>query len=116
MKKSLVFLVVGMLCGPALWAQSIDRKEYNKGKNLFSDKCHVCHGKLGDGNGPAAGSLSSRPANFTNPKFWTNNVEKKIADTIRSGSEEMPPFNLTPDQIRAIIFYMEHTFKKEGKG
>jgi len=54
MKKILVFSVVGMLLGTSLWAKSIDQTEYKKGQDLYSDKCHICHGKRGEGNGPGA--------------------------------------------------------------
>ncbi len=94
-----------MLLGTAGEAQSIDTGEYDKGKNLYNDKCHICHGKRGDGKGPAAAALSPRPANFTDPKFWQNFNDNMIADTVRNGHGAMPPFGLTPDQIKAIIFY-----------
>lgn len=112
MKKILVFFVVGMLSGTALWAQSAERSEYDKGKNLYNDKCHICHGKLGEGNGPAAVAFNPRPANFTDPKFWQNFNDAMIEDTIRKRHGMMPAFDLSPDEIKAMIFYMEHTFKK----
>jgi mono/diheme cytochrome c family protein len=113
MKKILLFFVVGMLLGTtALWAKGTDKTEYRKGQDLYNDKCHICHGKRGDGNGPGAVAFNPRPANFTDPKFWQNFSEAMIADTIRSGHGMMPAFDLTPDQIEAIIFYMQHTFKK----
>jgi mono/diheme cytochrome c family protein len=116
MKRILPFFVFGMLLGTGLGAQSSDKSEYQKGEDLFNDKCHLCHGKRGDGNGPAAVAFSPRPANFTDPKFWQNFNEAMIADTIRKGHGMMPAFDLAPDQIKAIIDYMEHTFKKGGKG
>lgn len=114
MKEILVFFVVGMLLTTVSLAQSAERSEYDKGKNLYNDKCHICHGRRGDGNGPGAVAFSPRPANFTDPKFWQEFNDAKIADTIRNGHGIMPAFNLTPDQIKAIIDYLEHTFKKES--
>ncbi len=35
-----------------------------KGKELFSQNCSVCHGEKGDGHGPAAAALNPSPANF----------------------------------------------------
>jgi len=50
------------------------------GRKLFLQNCAVCHGDKGDGNGPAAGGMATKPANFLNlehssmygpgEKFW----------------------------------------------
>ena len=42
-----------------------------KGKALFEGKgtCFNCHGKTGEGNGPAGAILNPSPRNFTNCKF-----------------------------------------------
>jgi mono/diheme cytochrome c family protein len=115
MKKNLVFLVFGMLLATVLLAQSAVASEYDLGEKLYSDKCHICHGKRGDGKGPGGVAFNPPPANFTNPKFWQGDVHKKISDTIQNGHAPMPAFDLPRDQIKAIIYYMEHTFKKERK-
>lgn len=112
MKKNLVFLMVGMLWATVVLAQGNGKSEYRKGQDLFNDKCRLCHGKLGNGDGPAAVAFNPRPKNFTDPKFWQNFSDAMIEDTIRNGHGSMPGFDLSPDQIKAIIFYMEHTFKK----
>ncbi len=114
MKKIFSCAITGMLLGIALLqAENIKGSEYDRGKNLYNSKCLICHGVKGDGKGPAAASFSPRPANFTNPKFWENNVNQKIADTIKNGYGIMPAFDMKPDEIKAIINYMAQTFKKE---
>jgi hypothetical protein len=52
------------------------------------------------------------PVDFTNSKFWQVDFEKKIEDTIKKGKEMMPAFDLETDEIKVIIWYMSHTFKK----
>ncbi len=115
MKGIFLFLVAGMLLATVSLARSAERSEYDRGEKLFNDKCHICPGRRGDGNGPAAVALSPRPADFTDPKFWQNFNEAMIADTIRKGHGMMPAFDLSPVQIKAIIDYMEHAFKKAGR-
>ena len=82
------------------------------GKKIYEGKCLFCHGINGNGNGPAAASLSPKPADFNNPKFWREFDEKKMKDVIRSGRGMMPAFDMKPDEIQAIIDYMTRTFKK----
>ena len=104
MGKSFVGVLVGMFLLVALWSVSgALGDEYSRGKNLYEGKCQICHGADGKGDGPAAAALSPRPANFTDPRFWGNNVVKKIEDTIHTGKGAMPSFNLNQDEIKSII-------------
>jgi mono/diheme cytochrome c family protein len=91
-------------------ARSSEGNEYEKGKTLYKNKCQFCHGMTGDGKGPAAEPLLGHPVAFIDPTFWAADVEKKIEDTIKKGKEMMPAFNLNPAEIKAIIWYMSHTF------
>jgi mono/diheme cytochrome c family protein len=84
----------------------------DSGKRVYEDKCALCHGRNGKGDGPAAAALSPRPADFNSSKFWQSTSDKKIADTIRNGHGVMPAFNLTADQIQAVIDYLKQSFKK----
>jgi cytochrome c5 len=106
-------IVAGFLGAAPLLAQSSEVKEYDKGKTLYMDKCQFCHGMKGDGKGPAAESLLGHSVDFTNSKFWQEGIEKLIEYTIKNGKQMMPAFNLSQDDIKAIISYMSHTFKKE---
>jgi len=113
MRRSLVCAIVGLMLGIGLWwAISPAAAEYERGKVLYGDKCQLCHGLKGNSKGPAAASFTPKPSDFTNPKFWRENNEKRIAETIRKGQGPMPAFDLKPDEIQAIIDYMSHAFGK----
>jgi len=113
MKRVFWCAVVVMFLGAApLLSESVEGDEYGKGETLYKNKCQFCHGMRGDGKGPAAEPLLGHPVDFTNSKFWQDDVQKKIEDTIKKGKEMMPAFDLTPDDIKAIIGYMSHTYKK----
>jgi cytochrome c5 len=112
-KRILVCAVFVMFLGAApLLAKSVEGNEYGKGKTVYRNKCQFCHGLRGDGKGPAAEPLLGHPVDFTNSRFWQDDVKKKIEDTIKKGKEMMPAFDLVPDKIKAIFWYMSHTFKK----
>ena len=114
MERILGYAVVGfLLAATFLSAQNGVADEYARGKKLYSTHCQICHGIKGDGNGPAAVTLSPPPADFTKPSFWQNDVDKKITETILHGHGPMPAFNLKPEEIKAIINYMSHTFKRD---
>ena len=112
MKGIFVSMFAGLFLGVAfLGAESTKGNEYAQGKKLYTDKCQICHGVNGRGDGPAASALSPKPANFTDPKFWQGDVDKKITDTIENGHGMMPAFNLKPGETKGIIDYLTQTFK-----
>jgi mono/diheme cytochrome c family protein len=82
-----------------------------QGQDIYNDKCAICHGQGGTGNGPVGAVFSPSPTNFTNPGFWQGNVDQKIADAIENGHGPMPAFTLSSSQIRAVIAYMKQKFK-----
>jgi putative copper export protein/mono/diheme cytochrome c family protein len=41
-----------------------------RGQVLFGQSCAACHGPQGDGNGPLAGGLRTKPADLTMPHLW----------------------------------------------
>ncbi|MEJ2363268.1 MAG: cytochrome c [Deltaproteobacteria bacterium] len=112
MAKTVLYVLVGLFLGITLLeARGNAGSEYAEGKNLYVSKCKICHGIKGDGKGPAAFALNPKPQNFTDPAFWQKDVEEKITTTITKGKGSMPAFQLKPGEIKAIIYYISHTFK-----
>ena len=98
----LVFVLFAGLSSPA---------EEVQGKDLYMQKCQLCHGKDGDGKGSAATFLGSKPADFTDAKFWKDHSEKDISEVILNGKGEMPAFDMPSGEIKALVSYLSH-FKK----
>ena len=77
MKEAGLTILVLLLLFPAIsTAKGVDidaiknpvtasKDSLNRGQNLFVEKCAVCHGEKGDGNGPAAESFEIPPWSFT---------------------------------------------------
>ena len=92
------------------WADSL----LDQGKTIYDANCLLCHGQNGKGDGIAAAALNPKPADYTKPSFWTSDAAQHIASTIKSGKGQMPPFALDDASIKAVIYYIEHTFKPAG--
>jgi mono/diheme cytochrome c family protein len=65
-------------------------KDFDRGGNLYKQNCWMCHGKLGKGDGPAAGALSTpSPAVVGVLKGKEYNAALR---TIMDGRGDMPAF------------------------
>jgi mono/diheme cytochrome c family protein len=115
MKKLGIWVIGGLFLGSGVfWGPSLVGAQSGAGQGVYSDKCAICHGQDGKGNGPGAAVFSPSPADFTSPAFWQNTSNAKITDTIENGHGPMPSIDLSPSQIKAVIEYMSQTFKSAG--
>ena len=114
MSKRNSYSVLAILIAAILFTSSFAYgSEYDKGKALYDEKCMICHGANGKGDGPAAAALSPPPKDFNRPEFWNQkNVKEVITNQVKKGKGAMPAFSLSDDEIKAIIDYMSHAFKK----
>lgn len=88
-----------------------------KGWNTYVEKCAVCHGEEGKGDGPAAKTMLPRPRNFTktNYKFRTTAsgalpMREDLLKVITQGvpGTAMPPFgHLSEDTRRSLVEVIE---------
>ena len=79
-----------------------------RGKQVFDEKCAVCHYADSDAKkiGPGLKGLSKRGT------FTVNNnkvTDESLKTWIENGDTLMPPFKdvLTPDQIKDVIAYVK---------
>ena len=72
-----------------------------EGKKIYEGKgtCVNCHGKLGDGNGPAGAVLNPGPRNFTNCKFHKKRKDGELFWIIKHGSPGTGMVSLNPSAI-----------------
>jgi len=82
-----------------------------KGRELFDGNCVTCHGRLGQGDGPAAGTMNPRPRNFTSPDGWTNGpwipaIYKTLSEGVKGTS--MASFDYLRKRDRmALVHYVQ---------
>ena len=54
-------------------------------EQIFTQRCSVCHGMNGKGDGPGAAALNPKPRNYTDPKWQASVTDDHIAKTIVEG-------------------------------
>jgi mono/diheme cytochrome c family protein len=113
MRRMFAFVIAGLVLGLGFWnIRGIEASDYQRGKDIYENKCQMCHGLKGDGNGPAAAAFHPKPTSFTDSKFWKQkDIDKTITRTIEHGRGMMPPMGLNPDQMKAVIDYLSYAFK-----
>ena len=89
-------------------------------KALYAQRCTMCHGVQGQGDGPAAANLNPKPRNYTDPVWQGKTSDAHIAQIIIGGGPSvgmsaMMPGN--PDlrdkpQIVAELVKIVRGFKK----
>jgi mono/diheme cytochrome c family protein len=90
-----------------------------EGKAIFEGKgtCVNCHGKDGDGNGPAGKVLNPGPRNFTNCKFHKKRKDGEMMWVIKNGSPgtgmvPLIPATISEEEGWKVIAY-ERSFCKD---
>jgi mono/diheme cytochrome c family protein len=76
------------------------------GKQIYGNRCALCHGADGDGKG-----VIMQTAPF-GADFWKANDDAAISKTIVEGKGRMPAIPLSPEETKAVAEYMKSTFKK----
>jgi len=57
---------------------------------LYEQKCVICHGETGGGDGPAARVLTQKPADFTDDKRMSKVTDGELYWKISTGRGDMP--------------------------
>ena len=71
----------------AATAESVEQ-----GARLYREHCLVCHGEVGDGQGPWREKLSVDPADFTEQRMMGRMTDGEMFWKISKGRGEMPAF------------------------
>jgi hypothetical protein len=79
---------------------------------MMSDRCAVCHGENGDGQGPSAPSLNPPPRDFRDKKWQASVSDKTLASAIIDGGTAVglsasmpanPDLAGRPDVVAAMV-------------
>jgi mono/diheme cytochrome c family protein len=75
------------------------------GAQVYAQRCALCHGAAGAGDGPAAAGLNPKPRNHTEGAYMNTLTDDAILTVIREGKGAMPAWKavLTEEEIQAVL-------------
>ncbi len=99
-------------------ADPILKDKLELGKKVYFKRCVWCHGIEGEGNGPSADRLFTRPRNFIQGTFkirWTDSgelpLDSNLIDTVKNGlpGSAMPSWSgiLSQDEIESVVQFVK---------
>jgi cytochrome c553 len=65
-------------------------------KNVFAQRCTLCHGAEGRGDGPAAANLSPKPRNYGDAAWQASITDEQLKKTIVEGGAAMGKSMMMP--------------------
>lgn len=85
-----------------------------RGQQIYTNQCAICHGEAGKGNGPAGAAFNPSPADLTSEEFHEQS-EGAIFWKIREGRGAMPGFKNSLDEKKlwSIVYYIKALSEKE---
>jgi mono/diheme cytochrome c family protein len=86
-------------------------------EQIFKDKCVLCHGETGKGDGPAAGMGDVPPANFTDAKLIGAETDGSLFWKMSEGRIPMPSFKkqLSDTERWEMVNYIRKLNKDAAK-
>lgn len=80
------------------------------GSRVFEQRCALCHGKSGMGDGAAAAGLNPKPRNLRDGAYMSTRTDEQLLEIIRNGKGAMPAWGknntLSEDEIQAVLEYI----------
>lgn len=78
------------------------------GEQIFKEYCVPCHGKSGEGDGPAASAFDPGPSDLTDSAVIGNKTAEELVRAIAVGGGGMPAFaaTLSAEEIEAVTEYI----------
>lgn len=93
-----------MLAGGTVPAMAAEKDQTAKGEVLVRENCARCHAIGKEGDSPHA---EAPPFRTLSSKYPVEDLAESLAEGIVSGHPEMPIFVFEPQDVAAIIDYLE---------
>jgi mono/diheme cytochrome c family protein len=78
------------------------------GQALYAEKCALCHGPNGKGDGPGAAALDPKPRNHTDGTYMNAQSNESLLSVIKDGKGQMPAWGATmsDEEMHAVLAYV----------
>ncbi len=77
------------------------------GETVVKERCELCHGASGKGDGPGGAALNPKPRDWTDKTYMNAQTDDQLYDVIYNGKGSMPAWGktgiLTETEIRSAI-------------
>lgn len=78
------------------------------GSAIYAKNCVSCHGKEGEGDGPAAAALNPKPPDLTDAERMSALSDEDLLEILSDGKGFMPGYAsmLSPEELRVLAAYV----------
>jgi mono/diheme cytochrome c family protein len=78
------------------------------GQKVYQERCVLCHGAEGRGDGVGAAALNPKPRNHHDQAYMHSLTDEDILNVIKNGKGQMPKWEgiLTEEQMTQVISYV----------
>ena len=85
---------------PAPVATNVD-----EGAKIYAERCSLCHGPNGKGDGPGGAALNPKPRDHTDGKYMNSRTDAELLAVLHNGKGAMPAWRgvLTEEQMQAVL-------------
>ncbi len=83
------------------------------GAKVYAQRCALCHGPQGKGDGPAAAGLNPKPRNHTDGVYMNSRTDEQLLEVIRGGKGAMPAWGkvLSEAEVQAALKHVRSLAK-----
>ncbi len=84
------------------------------GAKVFAQRCVLCHGPDGRGDGVGAKALNPKPRNYHDQAYMATRTDAQLLEVIRMGKGAMPRWDglLTEAEMTAVLAHVRQLGKK----
>jgi len=84
------------------------------GAKVFAQRCALCHGPDGHGDGPGSAALNPKPRNFHDKAYMSTRTDAQLLEVIHKGKGAMPKWEgiLSDAEIQAALKHVRELGEK----
>lgn len=84
------------------------------GAKVFVQRCALCHGPEGRGDGPGSVALKPKPRNFHDQAYMSSRTDAQLLEVIHKGKGAMPRWGgvISEAEMQSVLGYVRELGKK----